>query len=118
MAWAASSWLRRGLMPRLREVCLVLLVGGAVVLPWTAKNAATTAGAQTAAKQPATGEAAADIARLKSVVPSQSHTMADVGYHWAGLWFAAEKKNWPLAQFFFEVGRIANRLQPLGVLGV
>lgn len=80
------------------------VIGGAGMEYWTAKNAATTAGAQTAAK-PATGEVAADIARLKTVVPSQSHTMADVGYHWAGLWFAAEKKNWPLAQFFFDEAR-------------
>jgi hypothetical protein len=44
----------------------------------------------------------ADVNRLKELVPSQSHTMADVGYNWANLWFAAEKKNWPLAQFYFD----------------
>jgi hypothetical protein len=38
----------------------------------------------------------ADVARLKTNAPSQSHTMSDVGYHWTNLWFAAEKKNWPL----------------------
>src|SRR5258705_13140769 len=47
----------------------------------------------------------ADIARLKTNAPSQSHTMSDVGYHWTNLWFAAEKKNWPLAQFYFEESR-------------
>jgi len=31
--------------------------------------------------------------------------MSDVGYHWANLWFAAEKKNWPLAQFYFNESR-------------
>src|SRR6185436_11662204 len=36
---------------------------------------------------------------------SQSHTMSDVGYHWTNLWFAGEKKNWPLAQFYFEESR-------------
>ena len=47
----------------------------------------------------------ADVARLKTNAPSQSHTMSDVGYHWTNLWFAAEKKNWPLAQFYFEESR-------------
>jgi len=47
----------------------------------------------------------ADIARLKTNAPSQSHTMSDVGSHWTNLWFAAEKKNWPLAMFYFEESR-------------
>lgn len=80
------------------------LIGGAGMEYWTSKNAVTTAGAQGPAK-PVSGDAAADITRLKSLVPSQSHTMADVGYHWAGLWFAGEKKNWPLAEFFFGEAR-------------
>jgi hypothetical protein len=47
----------------------------------------------------------ADVARLKANAPSQSHTMSDVGYHWTNLWFAGEKKNWPLATFYFEEAR-------------
>lgn len=47
----------------------------------------------------------ADVARLKANAPSQSHTMSDVGYHWTSLWFAAEKKNWPLATFYFDETR-------------
>lgn len=46
-----------------------------------------------------------EIARLKELVPSQSHAMADVGYHWANLWFAAERRNWPLASFYFDETR-------------
>ena len=46
-----------------------------------------------------------DVARLKVNAPSQSHTMADVGYHWTNLWFAGEKKNWPLAMFYFQEAR-------------
>ena len=42
-------------------------------------------------------------------MPVQSHTMHDVGYHWANLWFAAEKKNWPLATYFFNEARQAVR---------
>jgi hypothetical protein len=46
-----------------------------------------------------------DVARLKVNAPSQSHSMSDVGYHMTNLWFAAEKKNWPLAQFYFGEAR-------------
>jgi hypothetical protein len=41
----------------------------------------------------------ADIAHLKDVVPSQSHTMADVAYHFSNVWFAGKKSNWALAAF-------------------
>src|ERR1051325_2089920 len=46
-----------------------------------------------------------DVARLKTNAPSQSHSMSDVGYHWTNLWFAGEKKNWPLAMFYFQEAR-------------
>ena len=43
--------------------------------------------------------------RLNTLVPSQSHAMIDVGYHWTNLWFAAEQKNWRLAEFYFNEAR-------------
>ncbi|HMJ90750.1 MAG TPA: hypothetical protein VK530_13095, partial [Candidatus Acidoferrum sp.] len=46
-----------------------------------------------------------EINRLKGIVGDQSHAMADVGYHFANLWFAGEKKNWPLAKFYFDETR-------------
>src|SRR5881394_1664364 len=46
-----------------------------------------------------------DVARLKSTATDQSHVMADVGYHFANLWFAGEKKNWPLAKFYLDETR-------------
>ncbi len=46
-----------------------------------------------------------EVARLKSLVPSQSHAMMDVQFHWTNLWFAAQNKNWPLAQFYFDESR-------------
>lgn len=48
---------------------------------------------------------AADVERLKLLVPSQSHTMTDVGLHWGNLWFAAKAGNWPLARFMFSEAR-------------
>ncbi len=47
----------------------------------------------------------ADIAHLKEVMPSQSHTMTEVGYQFANLWFAAKRRNWPLADFFLNDSR-------------
>ena len=47
----------------------------------------------------------AEVARLKTLVPSDSHIMMDVQFHWTNLWFAGQKKNWPLAQFYFNETR-------------
>jgi len=44
----------------------------------------------------------ADVARLKSIATDQSHTMADVSYHFSNLWFAGQAENWPLAQFYSD----------------
>lgn len=37
---------------------------------------------------------------IEGRLPSQSHAMMDVAYHFSNLWFAAEKENWPLAEFY------------------
>lgn len=47
----------------------------------------------------------AEIERLKGLVPDQAHAMEDVGYHFANLWFAADKRNWPLATFYLNETR-------------
>jgi hypothetical protein len=47
----------------------------------------------------------AEIELLKSRLPSQSHAMMDVDYHFANLWFAGQSKNWPLAQFYLNETR-------------
>ncbi len=66
-----------------------------------------TPSAKVLAQNPAPDLAAmqADIAHLKEVVPSQSHSMTDVGYQFANLWFAGKEKNWPLAEFFLNESR-------------
>jgi hypothetical protein len=46
-----------------------------------------------------------DLARVKDTQPSQSHTMMDVGFHMANMWFAGQAKNWPLARFYFNETR-------------
>jgi hypothetical protein len=47
----------------------------------------------------------AEVERLKGMAPDQSHAMKDVAYHFANLWFAADKKNWPLADFYLSETR-------------
>jgi hypothetical protein len=88
------------------------LIGGGAVA-YVQRNDVTPAAGTRATTSPADeggardnlNELRADVARLKTNAPSQSHTMSDVGYHWTNLWFAVEKKNWPLAAFYFEETR-------------
>src|SRR6266850_7235585 len=51
------------------------------------------------------------------LLPDQSHAMVDVGYHFANLWFAADKENWPLAKYYLQGTRShlnwAVRLHPV-----
>ena len=53
-------------------------------------------------KTPSIGALAQDVAILKDKIPDQSHAMADVDYHFSNLWFAAQAKNWPLADFYWK----------------
>ncbi len=64
---------------------------------------ATNAGAQSrGATQADIAALLAEIDALKRVVPSQSHAMIDVDYHFSSLWFAAQNANWPLAAFYLN----------------
>jgi hypothetical protein len=39
------------------------------------------------------------------LVPDQAAVMTLVAYHWTNLWFAVEKENWPLADFYLSETR-------------
>ncbi len=47
----------------------------------------------------------AEVAHLRELTPSQSHSMADVGYQFANLWFAGQAKSWDLAAFYLDETR-------------
>ncbi len=47
-----------------------------------------------------TEDLAARVEALEKLIPDQAHIMADVGYHFTNLWFAAQDENWPLADFY------------------
>lgn len=81
-------------------------------LPLAAILAAGLATSSSAADAPDTANLTQQIADLKasneqlrSLIPSQSHAMMDVGYHFTNLWFAGQHQNWPLAQFYFNEAR-------------
>jgi hypothetical protein len=82
------------------------IIGGMAVEYWLTRTVPTPS-AQTTA--PPGTDLAADVAHLKSVLLTQSQAMTDVGYHWSNLWFAADKKNWPLARYFFDEARQSIR---------
>jgi hypothetical protein len=46
-----------------------------------------------------------DLSIVKGKVPDQSHAMTDVAMQFSNLWFAGEKENWPLADFFWSETR-------------
>jgi len=64
---------------------------------------ADTPDAATLAQQVADLKASND--QLRTLIPSQSHAMMDVAYHFTNLWFAGQHQNWPLAQFYFNESR-------------
>lgn len=46
-----------------------------------------------------------DIQRLQAKAPDQAHAMVSVAYHFNNLWFAGQRGNWPLAQFYLNETR-------------
>lgn len=67
-----------------------------------ALSAGCDAPAPAAAPSPAPDELEARIKALEAVIPDQAHIMADVGDHFANLWFAGTAANWPLADFYLN----------------
>jgi hypothetical protein len=46
-----------------------------------------------------------DVQQLKDKAADQAHAMVSVAYHFNNMWFAAEAKNWPLAEFYWNETR-------------
>ena len=75
------------------------------VVPTVAAQEGRAGGAAAPPKAMTPAEMQAEIERLKTLVPSYSHPMQDVAINWASLWFAAQRKNWPLARYFYNEAR-------------
>jgi len=82
-------------MKRARLMVPVVLLSVLVVVSIDRgrRSTAATAG-------PSVDELTARVKALEELLPSQSHLMADVGDHFANLWFAGRAENWPLADFY------------------
>jgi hypothetical protein len=85
---------------RIRFAVLALIFAFAVILSGCDRPAPA-AGLQ----PPNKGEWEARINALETLIPSQSHMMADVGDHFTNLWFAGRAENWPLADFYLSETR-------------
>jgi hypothetical protein len=62
---------------------------------------------------PKPGEAAKAQTDMRTVIerlPNQAKEMTDVAYHFANLWFAADKQNWPLADYYLRQTRAYLKL--------
>jgi hypothetical protein len=99
-------------MPSLRcRMFAVLLIGIALgsLSTWLAERfhiLNDAAAAETSVKKlPDLATINADLAIVKGKVPDQSHAMTDVAMQFSNLWFAGEKENWPLADFFWSETR-------------
>jgi len=93
-------WIRRGFL-----IACGVLLGIGVDRGWQRDVVATVVAQQARAPLPTMQSLPEEVARLKELVPSNSHIMMDVQFHWMNLWFAARKRNWPLAQYFFNESR-------------
>ena len=82
------------------------LVAAPLVAGWVVgERAAYSQAATTTDPQAEIAALKAEIEALKGMVPSQSHTMVDVEFNFANLWFAGKAGNWPLATFYLNETR-------------
>jgi len=82
-----------------------LLLSGAAGLVWEPLMLQAHAQQKMAPKPSAAVAAQLDLQTLSERSPDQSHAMADAGYHFANLWFAADKQNWSLADYYLSETR-------------
>jgi hypothetical protein len=54
---------------------------------------------------PTAEELPQEVATLRQLIPTNSTIMMDVQWHWTNLWWAGKRKNWPLAQYYFNEAR-------------
>jgi len=78
-----------------------LMLGGASDFPFEPLAQAQ----QTSTPKAAAAGAPLDMQTLNDRLPDQSHAMQDAGYHFENLWFAGDKRNWPLASYYLRKTR-------------
>jgi hypothetical protein len=92
-----------------RAVWLLLLgalLGVGLSAIWNSQGVMPAALGKDAPKKPLDmGAMAAELEMIKSRLPDQAHAMSDVGYQFGNLWFAGQRQNWPLAEFYWKETR-------------
>ena len=90
---------------------LLLFIAGILVgLNLPALSAQQRAG-RGAPQPPTLDQVPQEILTLRQQVPTNSTIMMDVQWHWTNLWWAGKRRNWPLAQYYFNEAR--NHIQQL-----
>lgn len=82
----------------------IILAGLGVFISLRTTAQPQTTVAPTAGPPASTNEMAAlraEVEILKAKASDQAHVMVSVAYHFGNLWFAAQKQNWPLAEFYW-----------------
>ena len=94
--------MKTGLRSSFLFVCGAL-IGGFLVLRFPV-HAQAPAAAQSDTQNATMDDAAltAAVTQLRNSAPNQSHVMADVAFMFSNVWFAAQKKNWPLAAYYLN----------------
>ena len=88
--------------------CALMIVGaclGAIINSFLSYPNSPVIAQDSAAKAPDLAALAAELEIVKGKLPDQAHAMQDVGYHFTNLWFAGEKQNWELANFYLAETR-------------
>ena len=94
---------------RLLRSGLLVALGFAVGGLFAAISGHSSASAQGSGAVPPAPPTMADVQHLKDITPPMSHPMVDVGFNATNLYFAGQKKNWPLANYFLNETR--NRIR-------
>jgi len=92
----------------IRSACLVafgILLGVGIDRGWRRGLIPTASAQQGRNPLPTMESLPAEVAQLKALLPSNSHIMMDVQFHWTSLWFAGRSRNWELAKFYFDESR-------------
>ena len=71
-------------------------------LVWSSRTMSAAHARDTAKPSPTLESLAAEIETIQGRLPDQAHAMADVGYQFSNLWFAGQRENWPLAEFYWK----------------
>ena len=97
---AKANWVRSGAL-----LGLGAILGGLVVASWEH----STVRAQQNNPPVTQATLVADVTHLRDITPPNSHPMVDVAMFATNLWFAGDKKNWPLANYY--LGELRNRIR-------